>query len=226
MERDGIADGGSRIIFYLLRKAARWPSGLGDMLVGVKQTLGNVAGFGLAIVPALSAPSGSRSCSSGGVDSQIELPGQREISGPLSISGTLGIFDLTDNRRRRPVGQCQVEIEREIGKRLDGFAEFQGFDGVRTPNHSLQIGGGYKRRNQRIDYYIVIGLSRAAPNLAVGVGYSFRSDRLWQKIVNRHRPELTIRPAIIRPAVFPSSSCVLGRRTASTRTGMFLPGRQ
>jgi hypothetical protein len=164
--------------FYRLRKTITPPSGFGDLLIGVKQGLGEVAGFDIAVVPAVTFPTGAAGWSSGGIDPQLEFPWQRELSRSWSISGTVGVFDLTENGRRKPIGECQVEWEREIGERNDAFVEFQGFDGVGPANHSLQIGGGHKLNpNQRLDYFVVVGLSRSAPNFAAGIGFSFRLDR-------------------------------------------------
>jgi hypothetical protein len=158
------------------------PSGFADPLFGIKQRLGTVAGFDLAIVPAVTLPIGSQAWSSHGVDPQVEIPWQHELAEPWSISGTIGMFYLTENGRRRPQSECQVEVERDIGRAADIFVEYQGFDGVGAANNSLQIGGGYKLKPyHRIDYFVVIGLSRAAPNVAVGIGYSFRLNELWKK---------------------------------------------
>lgn len=166
--------------FYRLRRVDTPSSGFGDFLIGVKQRLGGVGGFDLAIAPAVSFPTGSQAWSSGGVNPQLEIPWQHEISKPWSISGTVGVFYLSDNGRRRAQGECQIEIERDIGKATDVFLEYQGFDGVGRANNSLQMGGGYKvKPNHRLDYFLVVGLSRAAPNIAIGVGYSFRLDRLF-----------------------------------------------
>jgi hypothetical protein len=163
--------------FYRLGKTMT-PSGFGDLLVGVKQRLGEVAGFDLAVVPAVTLPTGSTAWSSGRIDPQLEFPWQRELSRRWSLSGTVGAFYLTEDGRRRPIGECQVELQREIGERDEAFVEFQGFDGAGPADHSLQIGGGHRLRpNQQIDYFVVVGLSRAATNFAVGVGYSFRLDR-------------------------------------------------
>jgi hypothetical protein len=165
--------------FYRLGKTIAPPSGFGDLLIGVKQRLGQVAGFDLAVVPAVTFPTGATGWSSGGIDPQLEFPWQHELSRPWSISGTVGVFVLTENGRRKPVGECQVELEREIGEHNDAFVEFQGFDGVGPANHSLQIGGGHTLKpNQRVDYFVVVGLSRAATNFAAGIGFSFRLDHL------------------------------------------------
>jgi hypothetical protein len=167
--------------FYRLGETMTPQSGFGDLLVGVKQRLGEIGGFDLAVVPAVTFPTGATGWSSGGIDPQLEFPWQRELSRRWSISGTVGVFDLTEDGLRKPVGECQIELEREIGKRDDAFVEFQGFDGVGPANHSLQIGGGHKLKpNQRLDYFVVVGLSRAATKFAAGIGFSFRLDRLWR----------------------------------------------
>jgi hypothetical protein len=113
--------------FYRLGKAITPQSGFGDLLIGVKQRLGEVGGFDIAVVPAVTFPTGATGWSSGGIDPQLEFPWQRELSQRWAISGTVGVFDLTENGGRKPVGECQVELEREIGKRDDAFVEFQAY---------------------------------------------------------------------------------------------------
>jgi hypothetical protein len=51
------------------------------------------------------------------------------LAEPWSISGTTGVFYLTENSQRRPQGECQIEVEQEIGK-SDVFFEYQGFHGA------------------------------------------------------------------------------------------------
>ena len=75
--------------FYRLGKTMTPPSGFGDLLIGVKQGLGEVAGFDLAVVPAVTFPTGLTRWSSGGIDPQLEFPWQRELLRLWSISGTL-----------------------------------------------------------------------------------------------------------------------------------------
>jgi hypothetical protein len=105
---------------------------------------------------------------------------QHDLHGGWDISGTLGVFYLTDDGRRKLQAETQVELERQVGQRADVFCEYQSFVGNGLANNSLQMGGGYKlRSNHRIDYFVVVGLSRAAPNISVGVGYSFRLDRVF-----------------------------------------------
>jgi hypothetical protein len=45
------------------------------------------------------------------------------------------MFYLTENGRRRPQSECQVEVERDIGRAADIFVEYQGFDGVGAANN-------------------------------------------------------------------------------------------
>jgi hypothetical protein len=157
-------------------------SGFNDLLVGAKQRIGSVAGFDFAIAPALSLPTGSGTRTSHGFDPQFEIPWQRDITEGWSLSGTVGVFYLTDDRRRRTQGENQIELEKDLNRRTDLFLEYQSFFGDGPVNNSFQMGGGYKvRPNHRIDLFVVVALSQAAPNLAVGVGYSFRLDHLWAK---------------------------------------------
>ena len=75
--------------FYRLRRQDTPPSGFADVLLGIKQRVGTVAGFDLAIVPAVTLPTGSQTWSSHGVDPQLEIPWQHELPEPWSISGTI-----------------------------------------------------------------------------------------------------------------------------------------
>ena len=60
--------------FYRLGKTIAPQSGFGDLLIGVKQRLGEVGGFDIAVVPAVTFPTGARGWSSGGIDPQLEFP--------------------------------------------------------------------------------------------------------------------------------------------------------
>jgi hypothetical protein len=157
-------------------------SGFNDLLIGAKQRIASVAGFDLAIAPALSLPTGSKTRTSHGFDPQFEIPWQRDITEGWSLSGTAGVFYLTEDGRRRTQGENQIELEKDVNRRTDLFLEYQSFFGDGPVSNSLQMGGGYKiRPNHRLDFFVVVALSRAAPNLAVGIGYSFRLDRLLAK---------------------------------------------
>lgn len=157
-------------------------SGIGDLLIGAKQRIGSVAGFDLAIVPGLSLPTGSTTRSSHSVDPQLEFPWQHELIESWSLSGTEGVFSITSGGRRGTQIENQIELEKEITPRADIFVEYQSFLGDGAANNSIQLGGGYKLRpNHRFDFFVVAGLSRAAPSWAVGVGYSFRLDGLWSR---------------------------------------------
>jgi hypothetical protein len=92
-------------------------SGFDDLLIGAKQKIGNVAGFDLAFVPALSLPTGSQARSSHGFDPDFEVPWHHQLVRGWDISGTIGVFYLTDNDHHKKLGENQVELEKEISRR-------------------------------------------------------------------------------------------------------------
>jgi len=151
-------------------------SGFGDTAIGMKQQLGPVGGFDVSLVASLSLPSGSRAFSSHGYDPFVQLPWSRGLSKNWTAAGMLSVYWPTEAGRRNTTGETTFLLDRQLAKNWDAFAEYAGdFPQAGGPRHLLHLGTSVRvTSNQQIDLHVGVGLSAAAPDHFVGVGYSFR----------------------------------------------------
>jgi hypothetical protein len=151
-------------------------SGFGDLALGVKQQLGPVAGFDVSVVLTLSLPTGARAISSHGYDPSVQLPWSRSLSANWTAAGMLSVYAPTVNGRRLVTGETTFLLDRQLTKACDAFVEYVGdFPEYSGPRHLLHFGSAFKlTANQQVDVHVGVGLSSAAVDHLVGVGYSFR----------------------------------------------------
>jgi hypothetical protein len=157
-------------------------TGFGDIALGMKQQLGPVAGgFDLAVILAVSLPTGSRQVSSHGYDPFIKFPWSKELKSGWSIGGMQSLFWNTDDHRRNGDWQPTFYVEKEITKRCDAFVEYAGdFFQRGAPNEIAHFGTAYRITNrQQVDFHFGFGVSNAAPSRFFAIGYSIRIDKLW-----------------------------------------------
>jgi hypothetical protein len=173
------------------------PSGFGDLSVGLKQQLGPVGGFDISLVLSLSMPAGARGVSSGGYDPSVQLPWSRSLSANWTMAGMLSTYFPTVQGRRNVTGETTFLIDRQLTKPWDAFVEYAGdFPERGGPRHLLHIGSAYKATpRQQIDLHFGVGLSSAAVDHFIGIGYSFR----WQA-VRRIRSDILARKGGMNPA--------------------------
>jgi len=155
-------------------------SGFGDLTVGIKQQLGPAAGFDVSLILSLSLPTGSRAFSSHGYDPSVQLPWSRALSANWTVAGMLSTYWPTQSGRRNVTGETTFLIDRQLTKPWDAFIEYAGDFAERGgPRHLLHIGTAYKvRPEQQLDLHFGVGLSAAAVDHFIGVGYSFRYQLL------------------------------------------------
>jgi hypothetical protein len=151
-------------------------SGLGDLAVGIKQQLGPTLGFDVSLVVTLSLPTGARTISSGGYDPSVQLPWSRSLSSNWTVAGMLSVYFPTEQGRRNTTGETTFLVDRQLTKAWDAFVEYAGdFPERGGPRHLLHVGSAYKLTpNQQIDMHFGLGLSSAAVDHFIGIGYSFR----------------------------------------------------
>ncbi len=151
-------------------------SGWGDTLIGIKQQLGPVHGFDLSLVVSVSLATGARILSSHGYDPQIQVPWSRSLSTNWTAAGMFSFFWPTQGPKRVPTGQATFLFDRQLTKRCDAFLEYAGtFASGNGPQHLLHAGTAYKiTSDQQIDFHAGVGLSSAAVDHLIGIGYSFR----------------------------------------------------
>jgi len=151
-------------------------SGFGDLAIGIKQQLGPAGGFDVSIIVFLSIPTGAAAVSSHGYDPGLQLPWSRKLSANWSAAGQFALYWPTQVDGRNLTGESTFLLDRQLTKPADAFIEYAGdFSQRGGPRHLLHFGVAYKitPRNQ-LDIHYGIGLSSAAIDHFIGIGYSFR----------------------------------------------------
>jgi hypothetical protein len=152
-------------------------SGFGDLLVGFKQQFHSAQdGFEVSAIVSLSIPTGAAAISTHGYDPSFQLPWSRQVSSNWTAAGMLTVYVPTENGSHRVVGESTFLLDRQLTKAWDAFTEYAGdFPQSGGPRHLLHFGTAYKiAPRQQLDLHVGVGLSAAAPDHFVGIGYSFR----------------------------------------------------
>ena len=152
-------------------------SGFGDFAFGVKEQLGPTLGkFDVSVILFLSFPTGANTVSSGGYDPGLQVPWSRELSANWTAAGMFSVYWPTHGPTRDVTGEFTFLLDRQLAKPWDAFVEYAGdFPEAGGPRHLLRFGTALKITNQQqIDFHVGVGLSSAAVDHLVGIGYSFR----------------------------------------------------
>jgi hypothetical protein len=163
--------------FHNLNAGDNPGSGFGDFGVGVKEQLGPTpGGFDLSVILFLSFPTGANTVSSGGYDPGLQVPWSRALSANWTAAGMLSVYWPTQGRTRNVTGEFTFLLDRQLTKPWDAFVEYAGdFPEVGGPRLLLHFGTALKvARRQQIDFHVGVGLSSAAVDHLLGIGYSFR----------------------------------------------------
>jgi hypothetical protein len=163
--------------FYNLSTGGGPGSGFGDFTVGLKQQLGpTLAKIDVSVVGFLSFPTGANTVSSGGYDPGLQVPWSRVLSANWTAAGMLSVYYPTQGRTRNVTGEFTFLLDRQLTKPWDAFVEYAGdFPEDGGPRHFLHFGTALKiAMQQQIDFHVGVGLSSAAVDHLVGIGYSFR----------------------------------------------------
>jgi hypothetical protein len=152
-------------------------SGFGDFAFGVKRQLGPTPGkFDVSVILFLSFPTGASGVSSGGYDPGLQVPWSRALSANWTAAGMFSVYWPTQGRTRNVTGESTFLFDRQLTKPWDAFVEYAGdFPEVGGPRHLLHFGTALKiGKQQQIDFHVGVGLSSAAVDHLIGIGYSFR----------------------------------------------------
>ena len=158
-------------------------SGIGDLVLGVKQQLGPTHGFDVSVIAFLSLPTGASGVSSGGYDPGLQVPWSRALSANWTAAGMLSVYWPTQGRARNVTGESTLLLDRQLTKPWDAFVEYAGdFPAVGQPRHLLHVGTAFKLgAQQQIDFHVGVGLSSAAVDHIIGVGYSIRCQAIHRE---------------------------------------------
>ncbi len=152
-------------------------SGFGDLAFGIKEQLGPTPfKFDVSVVLFLSFPTGANTVSSGGYDPAFQVPWSRALSANWTAAGMFSVYWPTQGRTRNVTGESTFLLDRQLTKPWDAFVEYAGdFPEFGGPRHLLHFGTALKIANrQQIDFHVGVGLSSAAVDHFIGIGYSFR----------------------------------------------------
>jgi hypothetical protein len=156
--------------------------GFGNLSLGVKQQLGPLpGGIDLSVIVAISFPTGMSAVSSHGYDPFVKFPWSKELTRKWSIGGMQSVFWFTDGAKRNITWEPTFYLERQVTGELDVFAEYAGdYPQTGVARQIAHFGAAYKLTpHTMIDMHIGFGLSAAAPDQFVGIGYSIRFDRVF-----------------------------------------------
>jgi hypothetical protein len=163
--------------FHSLNNTHGLDSGFGDFAFGVKQQLGpTLGGFDVSAILFLSFPTGAHTVSSGGYDPGLQVPWSRALSAKWTAAGMFSLYWLTQGRIRNLTGESTFLIDRQLTGPWDAFVEYAGrFPESGGPQHLLHFGTALKvTKRQQFDFHVGWGLSSAAVDHLIGIGYSFR----------------------------------------------------
>ncbi|HEY6339060.1 MAG TPA: transporter [Candidatus Sulfotelmatobacter sp.] len=166
---------------------ADFPSGFGDLAVGIKQQLGPARGFDVSAILFVSFPTGAAGISSGGYDPGLQVPWSRALSPNWTVAGMLSVYWPTQGRTRNVTGESTILFDRQLTKPWDVFVEYAGdFPEAGGPRHLLHFGTAMKiTQQQQIDFHFGVGLSSAAADHLIGIGYSIRLPSIHHSTI-RH----------------------------------------
>jgi hypothetical protein len=152
-------------------------SGFGDVSLGVKQQVGHTqSGFDASLIVFLTFPTGADTVTSHAYDPGLQLPWSQKVTGNWTAAGMLSLYWPTQSGARNLTGESTFLFDRQLTGPWDAFAEYAGdFSEHGGPRHLLHFGTAYKLGPlTQLDFHVGAGLSRAAVDHFVGVGYSFR----------------------------------------------------
>jgi hypothetical protein len=160
--------------FYNLNTGA--DSGFGDPAFGIKEQLGPMRGFDVSMVLFVSFPTGANGVSGGGYDPGLQVPWSHALSANWTAAGMFSVYWPTQGRTRNVTGETTFLLDRQLTKPWDAFVEYASdFPESGGPRHLLHFGTALKiAKQQQIDFHVGIGLSSAAVDHLIGIGYSFR----------------------------------------------------
>lgn len=170
--------------YYNLTAGGSLGSGFGDLAVGVKQQLGPTpGGFDVSATLFLSFPTGAATVSSGGYDPGLQVAWSHPLSTNWTVAGMLSLYAPTQGRSRNLTGESTIYLDRQLTGHWDVFVEYVGdFPERGGSRQLLHFGTSLKiATHQQLDFHFGVGLSPAAVDHFVGVGYSFRFQALHPK---------------------------------------------
>jgi hypothetical protein len=166
--------------YYYNLNASGLGSGFGDLAIGVKEQLGPTpGGFDVSAILFLSFPTGAGGVSGGGYDPGLQVAWSHGLSSKWTAAGMLSLYGPTQNHVRNLTGESTLLLNRQLTGPWDAFVEYVADVPERGGSRQLLHFGttvtlGKRQQQQQLDFHFGVGLSSAAVNHFIGIGYSFR----------------------------------------------------
>ena len=170
--------------YYNLTAGGGPGSGFGDLAVGVKQQLGPTpGGFDVSATLFLSFPTGAATVTSGGYDPGLQVAWSHPLSTNWTAAGMLSLYSPTQGHSRNFTGESTIYLDRRLTGPWDVFVEYVGdFPEWGGSRQLLHFGTSFKfATRHQLDFHFGVGLSSAAVDHFIGIGYSFRFQALRLK---------------------------------------------
>lgn len=162
--------------------SGRGASGFTNLAPGVKHQLGPLPGdIDLSIATGLGLPTGARRIAGPGPQPYLQFPWSRELAGGWGVSGMLTAFWLPERAGSDVLLENTVVVSRELTGTTELFVEFVGdYPRDQRPQQLVNMGGAWRvTPTQQLDVHGGFGVDRETPRWFLGIGYSFRYDRLF-----------------------------------------------
>ncbi len=162
---------------YNLNRGSGAGTGFGDLAVGFRQQFGPLrGGVNVSVTAFVSFPTGASTVSSGGYDPGVQVAWSRGVSNKWSVSGMLSLYAPTQGNARNFTGESTLLLDRQLKGPWDVFAEYVGdFPENGGTRQLMDFGTTFKiAARQQLDFRFGVGLTPAAADHFIGVGYSFR----------------------------------------------------
>ena len=194
--RLGVADCSEVLIdvpTYFMALNGLAPSQLSNLTVSIKRQLFAARpAFSVSAAVGFGTPVGHSADNDRFYTPYVQFPWSLDIGDEWSINGMLTTTWQVGRSEQSKIVEPTLTVEREFGSKGDVFIEYVGDyqTGDRASN-VLDVGGAWHlTRRQQLDFHLGFGLSQAAPDQYVGVGYSVRVDGLFGGSKAERRPSL------------------------------------
>lgn len=159
-------------------------SGFSDVGPALKWQISPVPGkIDLSMTMGVFLPAGPVEIAGRGAQPYLQLPWSWELHDGWGLSGMFTEFFRPAEFATKRVTETTFVIEKKLTEKFSLFTEYVGDYPDRTiPSQLINSGGLYHLTpNQQLDFHFAFGLNHNSPTYIVGIGYSFRVDRLFRQ---------------------------------------------
>lgn len=157
-------------------------SGFTDVAPAIKWQVSPIPGkIDLSLVAGVALPTGAVDIAGPGAQPYLQMPWSWELHDGWGLSGMLTEFFRPSELTTKRITETTFVIEKKVTEKASLFVEYVGdYPENSSPSQLFNSGGLYHLSpTQQVDFHVAFGLNHNAPSYIVGVGYSFRIDRLF-----------------------------------------------